>query len=752
MKPMPLVQHGFTLNSTTGDLSGVSSDHYNAVMPNGNIALYIGNNQTLPSVRFVNEAGELVREVATPGFNAVRDMVALPDGGLFLLGFPNPGVANGGLVAQVINADGSFRTPSPVTITTNSVGQPQLYPNPQAVLLPDGEVYVAWHSEKDFSTVFSPLVTRFTGGGAGTSVGAAPAGVDIYAGKVNPGALTNIGLGTLVHAGVETGPDYQVADRRAGAQFLGDLDLMADGDVLITFLGDRYTYNGAAVRMSSRVEIDPDTGTIVVPSRIVQDNPVIGTQTFQGTEYQFAKSVMLGSAVFGSFAARSGLGGPPFTYAGQMIKALPDTGLVVESPFIGLNFTAGSPIASFDPLPFGANDFVAAYTFFNTATNSQDIKIRQYNASGVVQSEIDVANSAANEWVLGFSKGADNSFIVTYRTDETPGTRVTKRYVITETGGVQSVTDGSGNSTINLGAANDWGSGGAGADTINGLNGNDHLFGDAGSDVLSGANGDDRIFGGNDGDILDGGAGADVIDGGEGVDTVMHQGAGASGVAVNLGAGFVWDIGGAFDAIANVENAIGTNNAWTNSTLAGFSDFMTGSNLANTLSGLGGTDYIDGAGGNDVLFGGDALDYVVGGAGNDTLFGEAGNDYLDGGDGNDDLHSGTNTAGLNTYDYMFGRDGNDRNFPGTGAQYVIAGAGADQVYVQSMPVANEVDFFLDFTPGTDQIVVPVALQGATSFIDQGSYAAIAIAAPGGSYFMLVFGGTAAQVQAGTFFV
>jgi Ca2+-binding RTX toxin-like protein len=287
---------------------------------------------------------------------------------------------------------------------------------------------------------------------------------------------------------------------------------------------------------------------------------------------------------------------------------------------------------------------------------------------------------------------------------------------------------------------------------LDGLGGPDFVVGnDAGGTGRGGAGGD-ILRGGAGADVLSGGAGADVIDGGDGIDTLDHATEVGSGVAVNLAAGYAWDGSGAVDAVSGVENAIGTNNAWTNSTFAGFSDFMTGSSLANTLSGLGGTDYIDGAGGNDVLFGGDALDYVVGGAGNDTLFGEAGNDYLDGGDGNDDLHSGTNTAGLNTYDYMFGRDGNDRNFLGTGAQYVIAGAGADQVYVQSMPVASEVDFFLDFTPGTDQIVVAVALQGATSFIDQGSYAAIAIAAPGGSYFMLVFGGTAAQVQAGTFFV
>jgi T5SS/PEP-CTERM-associated repeat protein len=281
----------------------------------------------------------------------------------------------------------------------------------------------------------------------------------------------------------------------------------------------------------------------------------------------------------------------------------------------------------------------------------------------------------------------------------------------------------------------------AGDDALTGGGGADTLVGGAGVDTLSGGDGDDR---------LTGGAGVDTITGGNGVDTIDHSSETGSGVAAFLGDGFSWDATNVFDAVSGVENAIGTNNAWTNSLLPGFSDFLIGSDLANTLSGLGGTDYIDGKGGNDVLIGGDALDYLIGGAGNDTLQGEAGDDYLDGQDGDDDLFSGTNAV-TTSYDYMFGRDGNDRNYLGTGAQYVIAGAGNDQIFVQSTPVANEIDYFLDFTPGTDQIVVPVALQASTSFIDQPGYAAIAIAAPGGTYFMLIFGGTAAQVQAGTVF-
>ncbi len=463
-------------------------------------------------------------------------MVALPDGGLFIIGFSSLGTA-AGIVGQVINADGTFRTAAPVTITTNTqagVGG-GVAADMKAVLLPTGEVYVAWQSVKDFSLTFNPLVTRFTPpGAAGTTVGSAPASHDIYAGKVNPNGLANIGQGTLIHAGLDAGPDYQVADRRAGAQFLADIDAMADGDVLITYLGERYTYNGAAVRMANYVEINPHTNAIVVPQRAVSDNPIIGTQSFQNTEYQFAKSVMLGPNEIGSFAALSLPGLPVFNLSGQMLQSQANTGFADIGSFvnIGLNFSTGSPIASFEPLAFGANDFVAAYTFYNPTTFSYDIKIRHYNASGIVQSEIGVANSTDNEWMLGFSKGEDNSFIATYRVQGS-GERITKRYVVTETGSVQSVTDGSGNTAITLSSANDWGSGGLGDDTISGLDGNDNLFGDQGSDSLVGGTGNDELFGGANSDTLDGGVGADTFTGGDGYDFASFIGA-TGGVTARL--------------------------------------------------------------------------------------------------------------------------------------------------------------------------------------------------------------------------
>ncbi|MDB9514002.1 calcium-binding protein [Kamptonema animale CS-326] len=64
-------------------------------------------------------------------------------------------------------------------------------------------------------------------------------------------------------------------------------------------------------------------------------------------------------------------------------------------------------------------------------------------------------------------------------------------------------------------------------------------------------------------------------------------------------------------------------------------DKVIGTDLADTLNGLGGNDLINGVGGNDTLIGGDGNDILNGDSGNDSLIGGAGNDNLTGGDGLD---------------------------------------------------------------------------------------------------------------------
>ncbi|MEG3978724.1 hypothetical protein QT970_29545 [Microcoleus sp. herbarium8] len=69
-------------------------------------------------------------------------------------------------------------------------------------------------------------------------------------------------------------------------------------------------------------------------------------------------------------------------------------------------------------------------------------------------------------------------------------------------------------------------------------------------------------------------------------------------------------------------------------------DKVLGTDLPDTLNGLGGNDIINGVAGNDSLTGGAGNDILNGGSGNDSLTGGAGNDNLTGGDGQDTFFFG----------------------------------------------------------------------------------------------------------------
>jgi len=107
---------------------------------------------------------------------------------------------------------------------------------------------------------------------------------------------------------------------------------------------------------------------------------------------------------------------------------------------------------------------------------------------------------------------------------------------------------------------------------------------------------------------------------------------------------------------------------------------ITGTEAANSLSGLAGSvNLISGLGGNDTLNGQALGDTLDGGAGNDTLSGLGGNDTLAGGAGNDTLYGGDGN------DILAGGAGNDTLDGGAGADtYRFAsGDGADTVSARS---------------------------------------------------------------------
>jgi Ca2+-binding RTX toxin-like protein len=143
------------------------------------------------------------------------------------------------------------------------------------------------------------------------------------------------------------------------------------------------------------------------------------------------------------------------------------------------------------------------------------------------------------------------------------------------------------------------------ANVLRGGNGNDLLRGVDGNDIIDGGNGNDTVNGGNHNDTLLGRVGNDTFVGGPGVDTA-HFGGSAAAVNVNLTAGTA--AGEGADALATVENVIGS----------GLNDVIVGNAGANTLQGVNGHDRLFGLAGPDRLIGGNGSDRCDGGAGIDV--------------------------------------------------------------------------------------------------------------------------------------
>ena len=160
-------------------------------------------------------------------------------------------------------------------------------------------------------------------------------------------------------------------------------------------------------------------------------------------------------------------------------------------------------------------------------------------------------------------------------------------------------------------------SGQLGADVISGF---ENVIGGAGMDTLTGDGGDNVIEGGAGNDRLDGGAHA------AGGDTLSYA-AMTMKMTVNLGKAA--EVGGANDGfILTGGDAI---KGFENITGSGVADNLTGDAGDNAIDGRGGHDMIFGGAGEDTLLGGAGIDVLDGGIGNDTLNGDAGIDKLDGG-------------------------------------------------------------------------------------------------------------------------
>ncbi|MDL9996992.1 peroxidase family protein [Variovorax sp. J22P240] len=223
------------------------------------------------------------------------------------------------------------------------------------------------------------------------------------------------------------------------------------------------------------------------------------------------------------------------------------------------------------------------------------------------------------------------------------------------------------------------------SDVITGGSGNDLIFGGTGDNQLNGGLGDDLLVGGSgagDNDVLDGGLDADTMVGLNGNDTyIVDDVADVVVEALAQGTDEVQTELAAYslELIANVENLtytgidadqfVGTGNTLNN--------VISGGDLADTLSGLGGNDTLNGGIGADILDGGDGNDTLNAGDDDDTLLGGIGNDTLNGGDGNDTLDGGVGNDAMN------GGAGDDTFLVDSATDTVIEGGGGGTDTVQS---------------------------------------------------------------------
>jgi serralysin len=142
--------------------------------------------------------------------------------------------------------------------------------------------------------------------------------------------------------------------------------------------------------------------------------------------------------------------------------------------------------------------------------------------------------------------------------------------------------------------------------------------------------------------------------------------------------------------------------------------------------------------GADTLVGNDSGNWLFSSAGNDSIYGLGGADYAHGGSGND---------------IIFGGGGNDQLVGSLGNDYLIGEAGTDYFNVAYEMVAGELDYFIDFTYGTDYVLVPTSMQGAVFFFQSGTSAYGYGALGGGTYYLFgAANSTVAQLQASTFYI
>jgi Ca2+-binding RTX toxin-like protein len=243
--------------------------------------------------------------------------------------------------------------------------------------------------------------------------------------------------------------------------------------------------------------------------------------------------------------------------------------------------------------------------------------------------------------------------------------------------------------------------GGLANDTLIGNAGSDSLDGDVGSDSMVGGLGADSLSGGVGFDILNGGEGNDTLDGGADIDRVVYWSS-TDAVLVDLGntANNTGEAAG--DVYINIEWLTGSN----------LNDTLRGNLLGNRLDGQSGDDRLEGDDGNDTLEGGNGLDTLVGGLGADSMIGGAGSDVFVFGTTNNVVHTG---VGAGNRDVIVWNTGDVINLAAIDAN---ANTGGDQgfAWIGGAAFSNvgQVRVFNEVVNGVNATRVQMNYQGDTT--------------------------------------
>lgn len=260
----------------------------------------------------------------------------------------------------------------------------------------------------------------------------------------------------------------------------------------------------------------------------------------------------------------------------------------------------------------------------------------------------------------------------------------------------------------------------------------------SGTTVSANAAGQTTFFGGTGDNWIPLSAAPTYVDGGAGLNTVEIAASMtlASGSLVNIGA-------------VQVDNGVTVN----------LSNLALGEKVASR-SVAGGVSAIVGTQGNDILLGGAGNDYIqagngavvllVAGSGAQTLVGGSGQDSFLGGSGQNSIICGSGSDGV-----ICG-SGQTSVYAGTGSLFVQAGSGLDFLAFPTTSVLpghfDQVANFQAASGGNGTyILMPTALQSATSFqaFSGGTLIGTSV---GGSFFDIFVSGVAPSVvQAQTFF-